>query len=495
MQVLRPYQLRAADVLLPTAFRRVTAPVRRVLGASPCGSGKTTILTYLCQKTAAKGNRAMVVAPRRKLVRQIAERLSEFGVPYGVLMADLPLGSEPWAVLDPAAPVQVASRDTLFARGDRDGIPQTDLMVFDEAHLLHDRFHAVERASGCRAVVGLTATPCKPDGSGLSAAYWHELVPFVSIEELLGMDPPCLVPVDVYAPTGVARRRRKGLKVKCSGDPIRQWFDHAEGLRTVAFCRTVAESKALRDAYDAAGVRAAHIDSDTPDADREDVLAALAAGEILVVTNVDIVGLGVDVPPVECVQLLTKCVSPIRLWQCAGRCQRTHPGKARGVLLDHAAATAEHGLPNVSPVWTLDETDSVQNRAQERFKADPGSRPATCRACGMVSAGTGVCPGCGAGLFASKSDPARTEREPLSLFTGDALPPPPKKDPRQKFWEGLLYAAAAKGHPCSQAAARFKAKFGVWPEAAGVTPVAARGRHAELVADEFPHFNRRRKEA
>lgn len=493
MQTLRPYQTNCVESLIPAALKRAAGrgPVRRVVAASPCGSGKTSVLSDICRRAAIKGSRVLVIAHRRKLVRQIAERLLDFGVPFGVVMADLPdAGSEPWAVYDPAAPVQVASRDTLFARSGTAGIPAADVLIVDEAHVMSPRFAAVEAATRCRVVLGFTATPCRADGSGLSAAYWHELVTVTTIEDLLALDPPCLVRTDVYAPVGVAAKRRKGLKVNCSGDPVRQWFDHAEGLRTVTFCASVPESIAVRDAFKAAGVGAEHLDADSPDSFREEVIGRLRAGELEVVTNFDIVGIGVDIPELECVQLLTKCVSVVRLWQCVGRGQRPAPGKQRSVLLDHAAATAEHGMPNVSPEWSLDESDSVQNRQQNKMNADENSRPVVCRACGMVSAGSGTCPGCKQPLYTPTGKVQETGREPLSLVEGGAAPLP-KADPRQRHWTNMLYMAAAAGWPCRRAAAMFRSKYGVWPEAAGVSPLSDRRDADKLVGDVFPHFRRK----
>lgn len=491
--VLRGYQRETNERKLPEALRSSSESVRRVLLVSPCGSGKTTMFADLCRRAAEKGKRALAVAPRRKLVRQAAERLAEFGVAFGVLMADLPDDADfhPWAVHDPYARVQVASRDTLYSRANRDGVPQADLVVLDEAHLYSDRFDAIEDATGCSVVIGPTATPCRPDGSGLSASKWHTIVEATTIEELLALNPPCLVPVDVYAPVGVAAKRRRGLKVKCSGDPVRQWLDHAEGLKTVTFCRTTAESRAVRDAFGANGIRAEHIDAHTPDEERESVIARLLAGELDIITNVDVVGLGVDIPQLDCVQLLTKCVSPVRLWQCVGRCQRPAPGKTRGVLLDHAAATAEHGMPNVSPAWCLDERDSVQNRTQNRMEANPSLRPVTCSQCGLVSAGSATCPACSSRLFVPKSDPAATGREPLTLYVGDEVP----KDRRQSSWERYLYMAAAKGWDCARAAAMFKSQYGIWPQKAGVQPLYDFGSLHIPVADVFPQFVRRKRTA
>lgn len=491
MQELFDYQSETVDAKLPNAFR---AGHTRVCAVAPCGAGKTTIIAELALRAANKGTRTLVIAHRRKLIKQLSERLKAHGVDYNVIMADLP--DESWVSERPGTTIHIASRDTLISRDSREGIPSVDLLIPDEFH--------VTTASGYRSLIdhriqpkftiGFTATPCESDGSGFGPRVCEKLVSVTDIETLLSRTPPRLVPVDVYTPVGVGKRRRKGLKSGVSGDPVKQWIDHAFGLKTICFCRTISECVNVRDMYNADGIKAVHINAMTPDIERDEAIQQLEFGDIKVlVCTPDLMGVGVDIPYLECVQLLVKNFSPRTQWQTVGRCQRTAEGKTRAVLLDHAAAVFQHGMPNVSPIWSLGEDDSVQRRQQERIDRDiGGSKPIICQACGCTTAGTNRCPKCNELLFAKQQSKAAVneEHESLSFVNGiDETPAAPLKFIRD--WQSILYSCAAQGAKCVVASARFKAKCGMWPDAAGVSPVPSRDDRSKPVGEVFPQFLRR----
>lgn len=484
MQTLRPYQSRTCDSILPAAMRR--AANRRVLLCAPCGAGKTTIISELCLRSVAKGNKVVVVAHRRKLIQQIAERLKGHGVPYTVFMADLPTESAPWAVVESSAPVVVMSRDSGLASAPADLPYHPGLMIVDEAHLFAGGgYQRLVEQVFPSCIIGFTATPCRPDGTGMGG-FFDELAVCTTIEELIGLR--FLVPTEVYAPAGEGKKRRAGLAFGIAGDPVAQWFKHAEGLRTFAFTNKIADAKAVRDMYTAAGVPAVYADAKTPEDEREAMLADLGAGRVKVFCCTSaLMGVGVDVPELDCVQCLVKNISPVAYWQTVGRGQRPAPGKRRAVLLDHGAAVYEHGMPNASPSWSLDPDDSVQFRTHKKHDAEPAkSKPTQCRACGCVFAGGGKCPNCGNSMARADDGGSPADvRENLSQF-GDEFGGPPLA--MQRGWRDILYMAARKGMRCSAASAMFQKKYGVWPDAAGVTPRATVLDRNRFVADAFPQY-------
>lgn len=487
MHTLRNYQLRAADDLIPAAIRRGR---KRVCLVAPCGAGKTSIIAELCRRGASKGTTTTVTAHRRRLIKQLAERLAGFGVRYTVEMADLP--DEPWAVHDAGADVVIGSRDTMIARIDTAGVRKTKAWIPDEAHCLTGAgYRHLGHAIAPEYTVGFTATPCHPDGSGFGPSLFDDLVTVTTIEDLLAADTPCLVPVKVYAPVGIGRRRRKGLEAGVAGDPVRQWVDHAAGLRTAVFCRTLAECRAVVDMYAADSVPAVHLNADTPDQERDEAIARLEAGDLkVIVCTPALLGLGTDIPALECVQTLTKNHSPVVHWQSVGRCQRPADGKDRAVLLDHAAAVFAHGMPNVSPVWSLSEHDSVQRRQAERLTTSPAAKPTVCPACGLMIAGGGRCPKCQTLTTHSPKDKVKSEREPLTNVRDvDADGP----SLMQREWRKMLYSCAAQGVRCKALAARFKGRFGVWPEAANVEPRLTREHAEKPVGEVFPDYVRQRR--
>jgi prophage regulatory protein len=82
----------------------------RILAQAPTGAGKTNIIATVVMAAAAAELRALVLATRTRLVRQIHERLEAFDIRHGVIAAPLP------QLRNYSARVQVASVDTLYRR-------------------------------------------------------------------------------------------------------------------------------------------------------------------------------------------------------------------------------------------------------------------------------------------------------------------------------------------------------------------------------------------
>src|ERR1700757_3493693 len=96
-QVLRDYQERGLAQILD-AYKR---GARSVLAVAPRGSGKTSLFATLCASLSENGQHTLINVHRRELATQAAERLTEFGVPFGYIMAGEPH--------KPTAKVQIAS--------------------------------------------------------------------------------------------------------------------------------------------------------------------------------------------------------------------------------------------------------------------------------------------------------------------------------------------------------------------------------------------------
>ena len=159
MIALRPYQ----DDSVAGVIAQIMAAEDPLLVA-PTGSGKTVIAAAIIQAL-GEHKFVLVIAHRRELIRQIKKKLADFDIKAGVILAGEPL--------DQTCRVQVASIQTLSARYLRGGkdLPPANLIFIDEAH--HARANTyrklVEMYPDAR-VAGLTATPCRKDGRGASAA-------------------------------------------------------------------------------------------------------------------------------------------------------------------------------------------------------------------------------------------------------------------------------------------------------------------------------------
>lgn len=491
-QIVREYQ-RAAAESISANWR---AGRNRVVLQSPTGSGKTLTSAYMIEKAVRRGKRVLFLAHRRRLIEQVAKTLKRFGIAYGIVMASLPDDAKgaAWAVVDPAAPVQIASRDTLLSRMENPNWrpPKADLLFIDEAHTVEaENYIKLVRSCGIKYWVGLTATPVRPDGSGLGRANFDAIVVAATVADLVAQGH--LVPVKCFAPPGTEKARKEGGKARIAGDPVSHWKTYAAGLSTVVFCPTIAGAAAVAERYRAAGVPAEAISSHTKQHERDAIYERVESGETLVLTNAFLLVEGVDIPRLACCQILRKCGSFVNFMQAVGRvmrpweCPLTGAKKEHGILLDHSGAIFEHGFPDEPVAWELAEDDNLHERLERAKKAGERKSPVCCTKCGALFAGSPACPACGEPLRrAEKKVPVKTDRERLVQLNG--RPDAGLKSNMQAAWTRILYQCGRKGHTLAAAASRFHALFGAYPGKAGVTPAAPFDDRYVKVAEYYPQY-------
>lgn len=120
---LRPYQAR----LIENVRDLVRQGKRRIIICSATGSGKTLISCGIIKLSAQKGSWSMFMAPRRELLKQTSDQLTDCDVRHSFIAA----GFEEMAGSD----CLLASKDTLVSRVMRRKkipVPKTNVLVVDE---------------------------------------------------------------------------------------------------------------------------------------------------------------------------------------------------------------------------------------------------------------------------------------------------------------------------------------------------------------------------
>jgi len=383
---LRGYQQRAIDDLRD-AYR---AGSRAPLLCLPTGGGKTIIFTAIAQSAVSRGHQLLILVHRRELLHQASRKLTAIGLDHGLIAAGIPATSNP---------VQVASVQTLVRR-----LPgmdwQPSLVIIDEAH------HA-SAGSWARILqqwpdayrLGVTATPCRLDGRGLSTAF-DSLVQGPTVADLTAAG--YLSPARIYAPPVIADlsglRRRAGDyavdqaanamdRPTVTGDAIGHYQRLAGAQRAIAFCCSIAHAESVARSFNAAGISAATLLGNTPD--RDAVVAAFDAGSVQILVTVDVVSEGFDIPAASCAILLRPTQSLGLFLQQVGRVLRPAPGKQQALILDHVGNVHRHGFPDDLREWSL--ADGV--RRGTRGAAAPTVR--TCPSCYAAFKPAPICPCCG----------------------------------------------------------------------------------------------------
>ena len=393
---LRPYQLDAIDRVRIC----IRGGVRRVLIVLPTGGGKTLIASHIIASAVGRGSRVLFLAHRRELVNQAYRKLLDQGLAaaqVGVLMASDPRRR-------PAAPVQVASVDTIRNRAK----PAAEIVFVDEAHRATAKSYQNVAAEYPKAIhLGLTATPYRADGKGLRDAY-DDLVVVASPRQLIAEG--FLVEPRVFTVPDSALPDLSGVRMKGGdydegalaeavdrsslvGNIVEHWQRHAQGLRTVVFAVSVAHSQHIAERFRQAGVAAEHLDGTTPLAERDAVLGRLEAGTTQVVSNCGVLCEGWDQPAVKCAVLARPTKSAGLFLQQAGRILRPW-NNTRAIILDHGGCALEHGLPQDDREFSL---EAATKRRGKKGAAAPATK--ICPECFAVLApATRVCPECGCTL-------------------------------------------------------------------------------------------------
>lgn len=365
---------------------------RRICYQAPPGAGKRIMMVYMATEAAKRNNATYFLLHRQELVDQTAETLEEYHADFGLITAGA-------RIKDRA--IQVASVQTLSRRIDK--IPAPALIIPDECHhAVATTWRHVFDAWPDAYLVGLTATPQRLGGQGLGDVF-DELIIGPTARELIQQGH--LAPYRYYAPPQVADLA--GVKIKMGdydgveiaarmdkpqiiGDAITHYARLAAGKRAIVYCASIAHSKNTAAAFNAVGVHAQHIDGETVPGVRRQAIENFKTGRLQIITNVDLIGEGLDVPGMEAVILLRPTASLTLFVQQSMRPMR--PDKANpfktAIILDHVGNALTHGLPDDDREWSL---DGIKRRA----RGAAGVSIRQCPRCYSVHAPADKCPYCG----------------------------------------------------------------------------------------------------
>jgi superfamily II DNA or RNA helicase len=309
------------------------------------GGGKTPVMAAMCESVLGKGKRAWIVVPRRELLAQASGHLRKWNVPHGIINAD--------SQESRAFKIHVVSKDTLIRRYDRiKNWP--DLMIFDEAHLYYDRqIEIISHLPESSKIIGMTATPERLDGRGLSEIY-GELITGPSIPWLT--ERGFLSPLRYFSPPldGLADLHVRGTdydeeeleallqRRKVYGEVVGHYEKYGRGRPALGFCRSVKSAYQMAERFREKGFNFHTVEGRMSAGRLRDLLDAHRNGEIDGLTTCDLVLYGVDIPRVEYGFSIRPTLSRSVYMQMIGRVLRPHDGKESAIWMDHVNMVLEH---------------------------------------------------------------------------------------------------------------------------------------------------------
>lgn len=348
---LRKYQLD----LINNIRRFIAFGHKAIVSVLGCGGGKSIIQAEIARSATSKGNRVLFLVHRKELCQQITNTFVRQGVNMDLCSVCM---------------VQTVSRHI-------NSIQEPQLIITDEAHhSTANSYKKIYDAFPDTLRLGFTATPCRLNKGGLGEVY-DDLITSVSTRWLI--DNHYLSPYKYYS---IKLADTSGLHVKAGdykadevaelmqnkeiyGETVKQWERLAKNKKTIAYCASVEAAEKTAEQFRQAGYTAAALSGSTPKELRTKIMQEFRDSKIMILTNCELFGEGLDVPDCECTVLLRPTQSLTLYIQQSMRSMRYMPGKT-AVIIDHVGNCYLHGLPDDDREWTLEPKKKQENMVKIR---------------------------------------------------------------------------------------------------------------------------------
>lgn len=400
---LRPYQTEA----LASIRRAWREGHNDTLLVAATGAGKTQMFLSLLmdELDATPGGRGLIIAHRQELIEQPLDRIGQMRPEWlmsgaldkprvGVLMGQHNDTDRQLTIATVQTLASPKRRAALFQHG-----PITHLVI-DECHhstasSYRTLWEELKAASPNLLHLGVTATPMRADGDGLSRVYGH-VAHKITIADLVRqgylVQPRWLAISTGISLDGVHTRQGDYVQSELADrfdTPagrrviVQAYMQYGRERRAIAFTASVAGAHDLAADFNAAGISARAVDGTTPKDQRKTLMAAFRRGEFQVLCNCQVATEGFDAPGTSCVLMCRPTKSDSLYIQCMGRGLRPALGTAQPgedcLVLDFMPADARNivmagdvlGLPKeVTRTVLKEKSDEEPGAVQAGFTFD-----------------------------------------------------------------------------------------------------------------------------
>jgi superfamily II DNA or RNA helicase len=456
---------------------------RRIMACAPTGFGKSVTIAAIVKAALEKNKCVNIVLPRRSLVNQLSKSFKKYDIPHGVVMSRVKpsLGYR----------CQIISIDTYQNRLKKEKMEfiKADILLIDEAH---EQFspQKIELFEKYPLVIAFSATPVAPRRKSLGIFY-ETIRESISMQELIDLG--FLVPLKYYAPTDFhpenipidldgeyseqhlsdyvdsKLKDDEGRRILV-GDIITNWFKLAKDRKTVVFCASQSHALYVCNEFIKHGVKAAYIDCNTPDDEREQIFHGVENGDIQVICNYSIISMGIDIPILSCVVIARATKLLTKYLQWVGRITRPCPdrGKVDGIVIDHCGVVLSLGYAEDKQYWSLDGKETPEERKKKAKEEAKEPKEIKCKNCNTVFKSRRICPACHFEMVSEGAPIPVHQADMEEVKKTDKKKPEPDK---HLWYAQFLHYARSKGHKDEWAAYKYKEKFKEWPINKNVTPI------------------------
>jgi len=373
---LRPYQQDQVR-LLRESFAKGH---KRVILASPTGSGKSLVMAEMVRLSYEKGSRVLLLTHRMELFRSTLAHLGRSGIPCISLEAGSPTPAGDWKVM-------LAMERTIWNRISKhpSTILTPDLIIADEIHF--QNFSKIINHFATSRLIGFSATP---QGKHLHKIY-TDIVQNIDVPELVeqGFLSRCWAREmqDDFSDVKISKGEFEDASLfkhfdtaKLYAGIIDKYNEHLKGEKGIVFCCNIKHVENTFSIFHEAGVNAYRVHSEMSDDERRYNVHEFERSVNGVMINNGILTTGFDCPSIAFVILYRATTSLPLFLQMIGRGSRPYPGKSLFKVIDFGGNHSRHGIWNMPRQWSLDPP-----KKRQKLQAAPSKN----------------CPSCGAFLFAS----------------------------------------------------------------------------------------------
>lgn len=347
---LRDYQLRMIDSVRQS-FKNNN---KRVLLCAPTGAGKTAIFSYMVAEHYKRGGRILIFTHRKELLTQAGGSFDRFDLnPKYIKAGEYPKLTDN---------LHVAMVETFNRRIDQYllFLQSRTMIIIDEAHL--EVFtKLMPYISKDTYVIGATATPHRKGKQKCLSEFYTDLIQEVSTQELI--DKGFLATPKSYG----IEIDLKGIKKKGEDYDMEDFYEKnktykgvvenyrkiSENKKTILFSSNVNSSIQVCKEFNDNGYEAKHIDGNTPDAKRNEILKWFDETPNAIICNCGILTAGFDQPDIETVILYRATTSIPLFLQMVGRGSRTTETKKSFNILDFGKNIHRLGFWEDDRVWDI----------------------------------------------------------------------------------------------------------------------------------------------
>ena len=399
---LRPYQ---QDLLQQVQHALAADPKAHAMMQLPTGGGKTVIAGALLANWLQAGRKAVWLTHRKELAEQTRGMLTDAGV-SAITNVNWTPGEDAPAMAGGAV---ILMAQTVGRRNARRQVwnrySASDLLVIDEAH--HAAADGWTRAmrQWPGPIVGMTATPWRLSEKEGFDHLFDNLLCGPQTADLQSLDSLCeaqvLIPspeqrisggaVDLtgdYTESGIEQANRDRPDIMTAG-ALAFWQKHANDRPTIAYAVSVDHAHNLAAVFDDSDITAAVLLGNTNREDRDKAIAGFRNGSVKVLVNVIVATEGFDLPDASCIIIARPTLSLALYLQMVGRGLRPKPDGGDCLILDLAANSVTHGLPEDYREWSL-EPRGTQKSGEASIMVFPLCETASpaanhnCRVCGYA---------------------------------------------------------------------------------------------------------------